>query len=117
MVEKRKKNDFKFDNMWTRRNDCERIIKEGWNGASQGVGGNLVDKVKRCCDLLGKWGREVVGKVSRNIRRQEEVMRRAYERGDRAVLSECRKELNGLLKDEEVMWGQRSKALWLREGG
>ena len=57
-----------------------------------------------------------MGKVYQNIRRKEEVISKAYERGDDSVLSECKKDLNMLLQDEEVMWRQRSKALWLREG-
>ena len=115
-VERRKNNGFKFDNMWTRRNDCAGIIKKGWNGESSDGTDSLVDRVKRCGVLLQKWGREVVGKVHCNIRRKKEVMSKAYERRDGDVLIECKKELNGLLQDDEVRWRQRSKALWLKEG-
>ncbi|OMO57673.1 reverse transcriptase [Corchorus capsularis] len=36
--------------------------------------------------------------------------------GDSSDLDFCQKELNNLLQQEEVMWCQRSKSLWLRDG-
>ena len=111
IVVNKRRNDFKFDNMWTRRTECELIVKKGWN-----VVGSVGERVKRCVDLLSKWKKEVVGHVNQNIRRKKEDMNRAYERADYGVITACKKELNGLLHDEEVMWRQRSKALWLKDG-
>ena len=44
--------------------------------------------------------------MHRKIKRKKEDMCKTFERNDGCGLSDCKKELNGLLQDEEVMWRQ-----------
>ena len=40
--------NFKFENMWTEHNDCEKVIKESWLGENVSIEDQIVNRIQRC---------------------------------------------------------------------
>ncbi|OMO52435.1 reverse transcriptase [Corchorus capsularis] len=78
-----------------------------------------LDIGQRLFKALGQWNKLVFG----NVRYKLEAKRREFETvygglagNDIDSFDECKRELDDFIAQEEVMWRQRSKALWLKEG-
>ena len=110
---------FKFENMWIRNEECETVVEEAWKKDEMTWNGKLTAQVKWCGEALAKWHRESGGNIRRKITKLRQNLKENYEKGMSSGIStdfvQCKQELNRLLQDKEVMWRQRSKALWLRE--
>ncbi|OMP11686.1 reverse transcriptase [Corchorus capsularis] len=76
--------------------------------------------MNNCAKELSVWDRESFGNVKHAIvqkkREFNEVFMEAQTGDTEGRLQRCQEELNDLYKNEEVMWRQRSKAFWLRDG-
>ncbi|XP_075669862.1 uncharacterized protein LOC142639588 [Castanea sativa] len=107
--------------MWTKRDDCREVIKDVWESSiDMNSPDGLAEGLKRCAADLSHWNRNVFGHVSRQIQAKRKVFNSLILQ-DRdgchgAKIIRLRKEINDLLDSEEIMWSQRSKALWLKEG-
>ncbi|XP_075675171.1 uncharacterized protein LOC142644440 [Castanea sativa] len=115
------KRRFHFEAMWTKRDDCREVIKDVWESSiNMNSPDGLAEGLKRCAADLSHWNRNVFGHVSRQIQAKRKVFNSLILR-DRdgyygAEINRFRKEISDLLDSEEIMWSQRSKALWLKEG-
>lgn len=104
---------FRFENCWTREEECFEVIKSSWEG---NIGRSLQLKLKKYGDDLDTWGWKLSHKLRRRINSQKEIIARTKERRDRNSirrLHEAKVELNHLLKCEEDFWRQRAKIFWL----
>ncbi|OMO54692.1 reverse transcriptase [Corchorus capsularis] len=108
---------FRFENMWCSHAGIEEVIRSAW----EDLGGvDVVSKIHQCGEKLKQWDRNVFGNVKYKIG----WMKREYDRryneaqlgGLTKGLQQCQDELNELYKQEELMWRQKSKATWLRDG-
>ncbi|KAL0329039.1 UNVERIFIED_CONTAM: hypothetical protein Sradi_4890600 [Sesamum radiatum] len=112
---------FKFEAMWTLFEECEDIVKDSWCGEVKGdAGSQILQRTRRVREKLIGWDRERFGHVKRRVRELEEKLE-AYAKdpisaSDNAKRSALRGELDEFLTREEIMWKQRGKAQWLREG-
>ncbi|XP_074283536.1 uncharacterized protein LOC141608084 [Silene latifolia] len=111
---------FRFEHMWVGADGCEGVVQEAWDSG----GTDLVDLLARCAEDLQKWKGVSIGKVMRDLkkkRRRLEVLNAGGGGGGRsrrAVMERKAlvKEIAELLKQEELFWRQRSRAIWLKEG-
>ena len=69
---------------------------------------------------LSKWSFNVFGQIPKKIQaKRNELNSLTLQDKDEALSTEInclRREINNLLDDEEIYWGQRAKARWLKEG-
>lgn len=114
--------NFRFEAMWTRHEDCIGIIEGAWKkDHSVEEGESLCEKkLNSCKHDLREWNWNVFGHVQREIRQKTKALKEVQESENNANIQarlRCLKdELNELLTREELMWKQRSRALWLAEG-
>ena len=65
------KRPFRFENMWVKEEECQRVISENWNGSAIRSFKELVDSVKRCGHHLAKWNRENFGNWEYQIKQKK----------------------------------------------
>ena len=109
---------FYFVELWTFQEDCNEIIKDGWQNIR---GTSAVDRVQDCvrgCTAhLKRWSRDRFGNRIKKLKEMrweiDMLLRKAStpEEYDRIRL--IAKEMDDFLRDEEIYWKQRSRALWL----
>ncbi|XP_074313724.1 uncharacterized protein LOC141648916 [Silene latifolia] len=108
--------NFRFEQIWVGEEGCEDTIKKAWEEDDW----NVVDTIARCARELQKWKGVSIGKIMRDLSRKRRRLKWlnvnertvANVRERKAVI----KDINSLLRQEEVFWRQRSRALWLKEG-
>ena len=83
---------------------------------SEGIAENL----KICAADLSRWNSAVYGQIPKKIQdKRNRLNALAMRENDEDLsleINRLRGELNDLLDDEEMYWGQRAKAHWLKEG-
>ena len=83
---------------------------------SEGIAKNL----KICAADLSRWNSVVYGQIPKKIQdKRNRLNALAMRENDEDLsleINRLRGELNDLLDDEEMYWGQRVKAHWLKEG-
>ena len=106
--------------MWVRHSGCRETITDGCRSNKVSNLKGLTDEVKHYGELLSKWNLEVFGNIRFKINEKEEelkklflVVKGAEEAGN---IDLCEKKIKELSLREEVMWKQRSKNSWLKEG-
>ena len=114
------KKRFMFKAMWTREEGCREIIESVWNPLSCDVGRSITDKLRQCQDHLQRWNWRVFGHVNKVLREKQLKLQQleATEHGNEKSeeIRKIRAEINESLLREEMMWNQRSRALWIKWG-
>ncbi|KAK9671538.1 hypothetical protein RND81_12G037300 [Saponaria officinalis] len=111
----RKERLFRFEQVWVGEEGCEDVIREAWDR-----GGSIQRCIELCAEGLGKWKANSFGWIFKELQRKRKRLRHLTE-GSRSVqhIRERKKllvEISQLVKQEEMFWRQRSRALWLRDG-
>ncbi|KAL0012428.1 hypothetical protein SO802_007536 [Lithocarpus litseifolius] len=110
-----------FEAMWTKNAECKTIIENSWGmdldlSTPEGVMSNL----SGCAAELIKWSSKVFGQIPKKIQEKRNALNSITLQDKNGSLSteiNClRWEINDLFHDEELYWGQRAKAHWLKEG-
>ncbi|KAL3826043.1 hypothetical protein ACJIZ3_022072 [Penstemon smallii] len=115
----RRNRGFKFEAMWLKSEDCARVIKENWQPTNSG-GVDTWDNLDSCRIGLMTWSEDSCSKVKKKVAKlKNEVLK--LKQGllteeTKNIIKEKSNELEGLLDKEEMMWRQRAKAHWMREG-
>lgn len=107
--------------MWMEDTSYEAKIQSTWARRHRGTTMFRVAlKIKECKKHLGEWSCCSFGSLKRQIelkRRQLHAAEAdAQNGGDMLAVRTLRNDLNSLLKKEEMMWRQRLRAVWLKEG-
>ena len=78
-----------------------------------------MENLKYCAVELTKWSLEVYGQIPKKIQAKRNTLNSLTKQdkgGDMSTeINSLKKEINELLDDEEIYWGQRAKAHWLKE--
>ncbi|KAL0004281.1 hypothetical protein SO802_011842 [Lithocarpus litseifolius] len=112
---------FHFEALWTNNEDCRNIIESSWGmGVDLSTPEGMMENLKRCASDLSNWSSSVYGHIPKKIQSKRKALSALTlqdRNGERSTeIRNLRRELNGLLEDEELYWGQRAKAHWLKEG-
>ena len=112
---------FRFDHTWIREEGCEDVIAEAWQSDCVGTSMfRLVHKIKQCRLQLIRWSQSQV-RVTPRLIEKKKCHLQALEKQRPDVynareVNSVRRELCGLMKQEETCWRQRSRVAWLHGG-
>lgn len=112
---------FRYEHMWERLDSLSDVILESWHKRNPGA--NLSEILAKLVELqqsLSTWARTKFGSVIKQtgaLRKQLEILWKRSPSPERGKeIKTASRNLDELLHREEMMWRQRSRALWLREG-
>ena len=114
------KRRFMFEEMWTREESCREVIESAWDPWNCSPAMSIQKRLQRCKGRLQDWNYKVFGNVNRVLKQKQ---RRLQQLEELNLLHESAEEIQGLKKEinevlfrEELMWNQRSRALWIKCG-
>ena len=109
---------FFFEAMWIRDERCKEVIEGAWNPLRVDV--DIQERIKNCQGKLRRWNHGVYGNVNKALKLKQDRLRHLealnllHETAEE--IQGLKKEINEILIREEVMWSQRSRALWIKCG-
>ncbi|XP_062079259.1 uncharacterized protein LOC133783627 [Humulus lupulus] len=110
---------FRFENMWTRDLNYFWVIKRAWQSTFQGdLMRNFNHKLIATKKNLAKWNQLHFRSIHDQIRLAKAKLQKVEldTLNDFKRELQARKNLNEVLKREEIFWKQKSRIKWLREG-
>ena len=101
--------------------EYRNIIESSWGmGVDLSTPEGIMENLKRCASDLSSWSPSVYGHFPKKIQSKRNALSALTQQDKNGELSaeirNLRRELNELLEYEELYWGQRTKAHWLKEG-
>lgn len=109
---------FRFEEMWLNHEECSSIINSGWKNSTHIQ--NLPERLSKVSKDLVDWNHRVFGHVGRQIKKLQADLMSAWNTSnnspDMSQIRDLENQLDTLLDREEVMWKQRSRVQWLKNG-
>jgi hypothetical protein len=118
---------FEYENMWLKYEGFVEQVKKCWisyefSGLPSFI---LANKLKALKSDLKKWNEEVFGDIGKKKKELLEGIQelelieecRCLEEDEKVRKVDMSRELEKTLLFEEMSWRQKSRALWLKEGG
>ncbi|XP_074287942.1 uncharacterized protein LOC141613105 [Silene latifolia] len=107
---------FKFEQIWVGTEGCEDAIRRGVEKGHE----ELVNVLRECASELQEWKKTNIHKIKRLIDKKRRQIA-GINRGNRGTGEVNRRkklvaEVADLMRQEEMYWRQRSRALWLKDG-
>jgi hypothetical protein len=113
---------FAFEEMWTKHEDYDRMIKDAWENrlapemGIQGLWGQLHDMSK----TMQKWSFETFGSIKAEIKllrgKLADAQSNALISGSSLEVHDIEKKLHDIFEKEEIMYKQSSRQEWLKAG-
>lgn len=120
-LEYRKKKVFRYEAMWEREGTLQPTVEENWNSVKTAT--NLREVQEKLCTMhqcLSRWSSYKIGSITRQTnklrQRLEVLMNKTPNLQTDKEIKKVAEELDELLLREEIMWRQRSRSTYLREG-
>ena len=121
------KRPFRFHNFWMTHLEFRKLLKQWWKEYVEPKGSRmyaLQQKLKHIKDFLKKWNKESFRNILVKKHRlesqigeiQSKLMKEGYNEEERTKKKGLIKELAQREKQEEILWQQKSKQMWLKEG-
>ena len=112
---------FRFEATWIHDNGYNSIIEKAWNEETHGQAFvRLYKKQAATREALQKWNKEVfehyqvrINQIMQNI---AEIQKKPHSNDNGRIEEELQVELLEWLARTEVLWKQKSRELWLKEG-
>ena len=119
--EDKRERPFRFEKMWCKEDNFSEIISYAWERMGNK---ESINEVAEAIDKLGKepkgWNKQVFGNVNVQLKEATKKMERLAVQNptaeNLAQLNNQKKLVNDLLQRQEIMWRQRSRVEWLKEG-
>ena len=105
--------------MWLRDLRCEEVVRDAWeHGLCSAMGHPLKNCIFECHAQLTQWNKRGFGHVGRQIKLLKNKLQvlEAFLENNMDNIRQVRLALNFWLDTEEVMWKQRSRNRYLKEG-
>ncbi|XP_075663425.1 uncharacterized protein LOC142633021 [Castanea sativa] len=112
---------FHFEAMWTKNAECKAIIENSWGMEFDlNTPDEVMANLSSCAAELTNWSSKVFRQIPKKIQAKRNALNSLTLQDKDGALStkiNCiRREINDLLNDKKIYWGQRAKAHWLKEG-
>ncbi|OMO77991.1 hypothetical protein CCACVL1_14716 [Corchorus capsularis] len=98
--------------MWVSRNEFRAAVLESWESDPSR---DVIKKITNCSKALEAWNKESFGDIRHRIAETTRDCTTAFVNNLDSA-NQLQRDLNLLCNQEEIMWRQRSKAFWLRDG-
>ena len=114
------KKRFMFKAMWTREDRCRDVVESAWD-----IGGNLSnvqlgDRLRNCKEKVKSWNWSEFGNVNHLLRQKGGQLQHLESlnnlHSNAGEVQRLKMEINEILNREEIMWNQRSWAMWMKWG-
>lgn len=112
------KRRFMFEAMWTRDTGCREVVESAWDfdGGLENV--QLADKLRNCKETLRRCNWREFGNVKHLLKQKREQLQQLESVNSLHETAEeiqrLKLEINEMLTREEIMWIQRSRAMWMK---
>lgn len=107
---------FRFEEAWVKDDRCEDLIKEAWRRTPN----QCTEKLQAVQTIDETFKEYRTGAVSKEIKRIEELLKDtnlwSSEPTSVQAYKTLEKQRDNLLRTDEVLWRQRSMAVWLKDG-
>ncbi|XP_031108695.1 uncharacterized protein LOC116013186 [Ipomoea triloba] len=110
------KRTFKFESAWLSEEGCKNIVDSSWQ---QSVSLHFQQHITLCGQNLWNWGGDYFRQLGSRIQHLNHLLKVLNKSRRPSVVSQflqAENEFDGLLRQEEIFWKQRSKQLWLKHG-
>ncbi|KAK3197872.1 hypothetical protein Dsin_021287 [Dipteronia sinensis] len=112
---------FHFEHAWADEAECRSIVEKAWMSTLElGIIANLHSNVTELSNQLGEWNKRKRRESAKELKELRMELQALYESGDDGLLAgrllEVKDKIEKLLDKEEIIWRQRSRALWLKAG-
>nr|POF24836.1 hypothetical protein CFP56_26225 [Quercus suber] len=105
--------------MWLRDKGCSNTVTNAWGPPI--IGATMLEvasKVHVCGEKLTEWSKNSFGSVKRILKVKKNLLSKvemdAARGGDPLLVKSLKMEINCMLDKENLMWQQRSRALFLK---
>jgi len=106
----------RFEQVWTIDIDSHHLVQNTWLTTS----GDSVLKLQSTLNQLYDWGQTRFGDIPRKVKHLQEHLERlknkVHNEESLINIKSIEKELDTVLKEEEMWWAQRAKINWLQHG-
>ena len=113
--EEKKRRLFRFEEMWTREEECGEVIDNMWR-----QGGDVCGNLNRMARELREWSCKRFGEFAKEMRACKLQMGKLMEEDQTSeTINRMRaidERMDELEKREEIYWKQRSRQDWLKHG-
>ena len=120
-INPKSKRPFKFEQMWLCDKGCSSTVNKAWGPPL--IGAIMVEvagKVQFCGEKLTEWSKNSFGNVKKTLEEKINLLSKiemdAARGGDPLRVKALQLEINNMLDKENLMWQQRSRALFLKSG-
>lgn len=111
---------FRYETMWEAHDNFGAMLESKWGESRATNSMEMTEKLARLSGSLQAWGKDEFGCVVKEIKKLRETVDRLREapgrRGPTREEIKAQDRLAELYHREEIMWRQRSRVLWLKEG-
>ncbi|KAL0385691.1 UNVERIFIED_CONTAM: hypothetical protein Sradi_2963400 [Sesamum radiatum] len=112
---------FHFEASWIKQHDCEELIKKAWNMGIGSTGQERLQQNRDICRSKFVARKQMgCGTVTKEIKEFElriaQLRNRPLTSDIKLQEKKLRTKLEELFQAEEILWKQRAKAHWLKEG-
>ncbi|KAJ1417306.1 Zinc finger, CCHC-type [Sesbania bispinosa] len=115
---------FKFEAMWEENVECKGVIRNGWTEieATSTPAEKFLNKAKNCKTALSHWHQRTFRSPDKQLAQlTEELQMLLNQEIDQdpnywVKLQDLRKQIDGVRKQKENFWAQRSRVKWLQHG-
>ncbi|XP_019198078.1 PREDICTED: uncharacterized protein LOC109191859 [Ipomoea nil] len=107
---------FRFESAWLLEEGCTRVVDTAWR---MSMGLSFPERLAVCSERLGRWGGDhhrKFGVRSNKLRRTLDQLKEDRTPAAVNLFFKAERELEAIMKAEELFWKQRSKQLWLKHG-
>jgi hypothetical protein len=108
--------------MWTKHEKYDEMVKDAWQanqGSWHGLPG-LWERLRGVSAQMKRWSFEVFGSVRQQIKKLraslDEARMNSLDSGSMEEVRRLEKQLHEVYEREEIMYKQRSRQEWLKEG-
>lgn len=120
-TERRRRRPWRFNAHWIRTEECEGLVRAGWEAAAApDCFDKLFEGIEACQLGLQHWARDIHQNPRKYI---EKLQKQLYglqmgpqNESIKIESANIRAELEKAYTDDDIFWRQRSKVTWAREG-
>ncbi|XWS23363.1 hypothetical protein CRYUN_Cryun28dG0007100 [Craigia yunnanensis] len=109
---------FKFEAVWLTLDECENVVKEGWNMRFRETKlQQVIQKLSNCKRLLVEWSKETIPnnrKLIMELTKEAEVLQKnKVSASGFGEIRNINKKLKEAWENEEIYWHQKARINWL----